>query len=48
MTHLPSRPQRKPLPPPPQTPEQKAKAEAQLAKLREMMKGLNLGGSRGH
>lgn len=48
MTLLPGRPQRTPLPPPPQTPEQKAKAEAQLAKLREMMKGLNLGGSRGH
>ena len=28
MTHLPARPQRKPLPPPPQTPEQKAEAEA--------------------
>jgi len=48
MEHLPARPKRRELPPPPQTPEQKAKAVAQLAKLRAMMKDLNLGGSRGN
>lgn len=47
MEHLPSRPKRQELPPPPPTPEQKARAEENLAKLKKMVKGLNLGGTRG-
>lgn len=45
--HLPARPKRRELPTPPPTAEERARAEAQLAKLRELMKGIKVGVPRG-
>lgn len=47
MDHLPARAKPRELPAPPPTPEDRARAEAQLAKLREMMKDIKTGGSHG-